>query len=106
MAPAGRGLITFGREATECVGLDGPQEAETGSAAGVRDGDDEAPVGELQDIIKADRGIPGGLTHGVDLFDIEAALENGELVEHALEIRLEEVMAPADRSFEGLLATG
>ncbi len=68
--------------------------------------DDEAPVGELQDVVEAIGRVAGGGAHGVDLLDVEAAFEDCELVEQPLKTRIEQVMAPGHGGVERPLAVG
>ncbi len=82
-----RGLVAVGREPAQGVGLDGPQHAEPRPAAAVGHGDDEAPVGELEDVLESVAAAARRRAHRIDLFDVEAALEHGELVQQALQSR-------------------
>ena len=54
-------------------------------------------VGELEHVVEAVGRVAGGGAHGVDLLDVEAAVEDAELLEQSLEARLEQVMAPGRR---------
>ena len=61
------------------------------------DRDDQAPIGELQEVVEAIAGAAAGHAHGIDLLDVEAAIEHGELVEQMLECGIEQVVTPSDR---------
>ena len=73
---------------------------------GRRHRDDEALVGELEQVVETIAAWRRRTDHRVDLLEVEAALEDAKPMEQVLAIGSEEVVTPGDRALERPLARG
>ena len=81
VAPTHGSLVAVLVQPGEGERLDGTKHPEARAAGRPRDGHDQVVVGELEQVIEAVGGTARRNAHRVDLLQVEAAFEDGQLVQ-------------------------
>ena len=103
VAPANAGLDARAGQTVQGERLDRSQHPKASPPARRRHRDDQAVVGELEEVIEAVAACRRRTGHRVDLLEVEAALEDSQPMEQVLAIGIEEVVAPGDRALQRAL---
>ena len=104
MAPANAGLDARAGQTVQGERLDRSQHPKSSPPACRRHRDDQAVVGDLEEVIESIAAWRRRTGHGVDLLEVETALEDSQPMEQVLAIGIEEVVTPGDCALQRPLA--